>query len=94
MILTVARLLAGVVTGVSIAILILLFLIQQFGTGTIGYAFAPVVTIWLAFNSVLGVYNIAKYDPSIFRASFRNLHISLSRHVNYDGNVQRTYRAT
>ena len=58
---------AGTIVGVSVAILAILFLIQQFGTATIGYSFAPIVALFFAFNSVIGIYNIAKYSPSIFK---------------------------
>ena len=53
--------------GVSVAILVVLFAVQQFGTSKIGYSFAPVIAVWFAFNSVIGVYNIAKYQPGIFK---------------------------
>ncbi len=58
---------AGTIIGVAIAILAVLFLIQQFGTATVGYSFAPVVALFFIFNSVIGIYNIAKYSPSIFK---------------------------
>jgi KUP system potassium uptake protein len=41
----------GTVVGVTAAILILLFLIQPFGTTKIAGAFAPIIIIWLAFNA-------------------------------------------
>ena len=58
---------AGTIIGVAVAILAVLFLIQQFGTATVGYSFAPVVALFFIFNSVIGIYNIAKYSPSIFK---------------------------
>ena len=57
----------GTIVGVSVAILVVLFAVQQFGTSKIGYAFAPIMATFLGFNSVIGVYNIAKYQPSIFK---------------------------
>ena len=54
--------------GISIAILIVLFSIQRFGTRWVGYAFSPVILLWFLFNAMIGVYNIAKFDPRVFRA--------------------------
>ena len=53
---------------ISIAILISLFSIQRFGTEKVSYMFAPCVTVWFAFIASIGIYNIFKYDVSIFRA--------------------------
>ncbi|KAF5752203.1 potassium transporter 19-like [Tripterygium wilfordii] len=52
------------VTWISVVILILLFQIQRFGTDKIGYAFAPILTIWFTFIGFIGVYNFVKYEPS------------------------------
>lgn len=49
-------------------ILIVLFLAQQFGTGVVGSAFSPIILIWFAFNTVIGLYNIITYRPDIFKA--------------------------
>jgi KUP system potassium uptake protein len=58
----------GTVVGVTAAILILLFLIQPLGTTKIAGAFAPIVIIWLGFNAVFGMYNLAKFDHSVLKA--------------------------
>ena len=58
----------GVVVGVSCAILILLFLIQPFGTTKIASSFAPIVIVWLAFNAAFGIYNLTFYDHSVLKA--------------------------
>ncbi|KAG0581960.1 hypothetical protein KC19_3G023400 [Ceratodon purpureus] len=57
-----------VVTWVSAAILVALFLMQRFGTSKIGFLFSPIMLTWLLVTPVIGVYNIAKYYPSIFKA--------------------------
>jgi K+ transporter len=44
------------ITGISCAILTLLFLVQRFGTSKVGGSFAPVVIIWLAINLLFGIY--------------------------------------
>ncbi|EGG09512.1 uncharacterized protein MELLADRAFT_104243 [Melampsora larici-populina 98AG31] len=52
---------------VSIAILVLIFLSQSYGTNKLGMSFAPIVTVWLLLLSSIGIYNITKH-PAIFRA--------------------------
>jgi len=56
------------VVGTTCGILVLLFMIQPLGTTKIASAFAPIVMIWLAFNAVFGVYNLAKFDYSVLKA--------------------------
>ncbi|KAF3685317.1 hypothetical protein FXO37_00739 [Capsicum annuum] len=58
----------GVRVWISIAILTLLFMVQRFGTDKVGSSFAYVLCVW--FNSIagIGIYNIAKYDPTVFKA--------------------------
>ncbi|XP_019452632.1 PREDICTED: potassium transporter 5-like [Lupinus angustifolius] len=58
----------GRIVGISIAILICLFMIQRFGTDKVGYSFAPIVCVWFAFIGGIGVYNIIKYDPKVLKA--------------------------
>lgn len=58
----------GTIDGISIAILVVLFGVQQFGTSKVGSAFSPIVTVWLLANAVIGVINIAKFNPGIFVA--------------------------
>ncbi|XP_031098467.1 potassium transporter 5-like [Ipomoea triloba] len=53
---------------ISIAILVLLFSVQRFGTDKVGYAFAPAVCLWFAFISGIGVYNLIKHDITVLRA--------------------------
>jgi KUP system potassium uptake protein len=58
----------SVVVGTTCAILVLLFLIQPFGTTKIASAFAPIVIIWLGFNAAFGIYNLVKFDHSVLKA--------------------------
>ncbi|KAK9804738.1 hypothetical protein WJX72_002866 [[Myrmecia] bisecta] len=58
----------GVIVGVSIAIIASLFLVQRYGTGKIGVAFSPIVCLWFIFNSMIGIYNVCKWNPGVFRA--------------------------
>uniref|UniRef100_A0A3N7FKF7 Potassium transporter n=2 Tax=Populus trichocarpa TaxID=3694 RepID=A0A3N7FKF7_POPTR len=53
---------------VSIIILVGLFSIQQFGTGKVGFLFAPVLGLWFFSLGSIGIYNLVKHDISVIRA--------------------------
>lgn len=55
------------VVPIAIAILILLFLPQRFGTERIGKAFGPIILLWFATLGILGVTNIVT-NPHVFQA--------------------------
>ncbi|KAI7957517.1 hypothetical protein MJO28_004612 [Puccinia striiformis f. sp. tritici] len=55
------------ITGISIAILVMIFFSQRFGTQKLALSFAPIVTIWLMIISGTGIYNITLH-PAVFRA--------------------------
>ncbi|CAE6432002.1 unnamed protein product [Rhizoctonia solani] len=55
------------VVPISIAFLLVLFLIQRFGTATIGRIFAPVTMVWFLLLAATGIVNIVQH-PGIFRA--------------------------
>ncbi|KAI3858460.1 hypothetical protein MKW98_021825 [Papaver atlanticum] len=52
----------------SIVILIGLFSIQRFGTGKVGFTFAPALALWFFCLGSIGIYNILKYDITVIRA--------------------------
>ncbi len=52
---------------IVVAIITLLFIIQQFGTSLVGKAFGPLMFIWFTMMGVLGMGFIAQY-PAILRA--------------------------
>lgn len=56
------------IVGTSCGILILLFLIQPFGTSKIGTCFAPIVILWLLLNFSFGIYNLVLHDHSVLKA--------------------------
>lgn len=58
----------GTVIGVTDAILVVLFCLQPLGITKITFAFSPIVIIWLGFNAVFGIYNLVRYDASVFEA--------------------------
>jgi KUP system potassium uptake protein len=52
---------------IVIAIIILLFSIQQFGTQQIGKFFGPVMVIWFAFIGIIGAMSL-RHDITVLRA--------------------------
>ncbi|KAL4353088.1 hypothetical protein GQ457_06G029840 [Hibiscus cannabinus] len=56
------------IAGISIVILVFLFMIQRFGTSKVGYAFAPVLCIWFILIAGIGFYNILKHDITVLKA--------------------------
>ncbi|BAT74660.1 hypothetical protein LR48_Vigan511s010600 [Vigna angularis] len=58
----------GEVVGISIVVLMALFSIQRFGTGKVGFLFAPILALWFFSLGSIGVYNILKYDITVLRA--------------------------
>jgi KUP system potassium uptake protein len=56
------------IVGISVAILLVLFLIQPFGTAKLGTSFAPIVVVWLLFNLCSGIYNLAMFDYTVLKA--------------------------
>ena len=55
------------VVPISVAILVALFAIQRFGTGTVGRLFGPVMVVWFAVMAVLGAVSLAR-TPEILQA--------------------------
>ncbi|RAL46878.1 hypothetical protein DM860_005157 [Cuscuta australis] len=53
---------------VACAILLLIFSIQHYGTHRIGFLFAPIVVTWLVCISMIGMYNIFKWNPHVYQA--------------------------
>ena len=49
-------------------ILIGLFALQHHGTEKVGALFAPIVIAWLFCISSIGVYNIFRWNPGVFKA--------------------------
>ncbi|KAH9328377.1 hypothetical protein KI387_000485, partial [Taxus chinensis] len=53
---------------ISCIILVGLFSLQHFGTQKVAFMFAPIVIAWLFCISLVGIYNIVHWNPSILRA--------------------------
>ncbi|KAF8627713.1 hypothetical protein AX15_004284 [Amanita polypyramis BW_CC] len=52
---------------VSIAFLVVVFFIQQFGTHRLSFLYSPISSLWFFALASTGIYNIT-YHPGIFRA--------------------------
>ncbi|XP_010253804.1 PREDICTED: potassium transporter 1 [Nelumbo nucifera] len=53
---------------ISCVILVGLFSLQHHGTRRVAFMFAPIVTAWLLCISGIGIYNIVRWNPGVFRA--------------------------
>ncbi|OVA02740.1 potassium transporter [Macleaya cordata] len=53
---------------ISCVILVALFSLQHHGTHRVAFMFAPIVTAWLLCISGIGIYNIFRWNPRIYRA--------------------------
>ena len=58
--------LAHLIVPVSVVILIGLFALQRFGSGTIGRLFGPVILVWFSAIGVLGLTEVLK-DPAVLQ---------------------------
>lgn len=56
------------VVGATCGTLVLLFLLQPFGTTKIASTFAPIVVIWLGWIGGIGLYNLIEYDYTVLKA--------------------------
>ena len=52
---------------ISCAIIVILFLVQSRGTGSVGRVFGPVMAVWFMVLGVLGAVQVAEY-PQVLRA--------------------------
>ncbi|KAK3129953.1 hypothetical protein QOZ80_6BG0487010 [Eleusine coracana subsp. coracana] len=53
---------------ISIIVLVLLFSVQRFGTGKVGFMFAPILALWFLNLGSIGIYNLIRYDISVVKA--------------------------
>jgi KUP system potassium uptake protein len=58
--------LAHLVVPLSVAILLGLFILQRFGSGTIGWLFGPILLMWFAVIGLIGLSQVIK-DPAVFQ---------------------------
>ncbi|XP_028551460.1 probable potassium transporter 17 isoform X2 [Dendrobium catenatum] len=57
-----------VVEGLSVAVLLALFLLQKHGTSRVSFLFSPIMGAWTFTTPIIGLYSLLKYYPSIFKA--------------------------
>jgi KUP system potassium uptake protein len=58
---------SGLVIPITVAIIVILFLVQRLGTGAVGRVFGPVMAVWFTVLGVLGVRGVATH-PVILKA--------------------------
>ncbi|XP_072985625.1 probable potassium transporter 17 isoform X2 [Typha latifolia] len=56
------------VEALSAAILIILFLLQKFGTSRVSFLFSPIMASWTFTTPIIGIYSIFRYYPGIFKS--------------------------
>ncbi|KAK7319187.1 hypothetical protein RJT34_03905 [Clitoria ternatea] len=52
----------------SAVVLIILFLLQKFGTSRVSFLFSPIMGAWTLSTPLVGIYSIIRHYPSIFKA--------------------------
>jgi KUP system potassium uptake protein len=57
---------AHLIVPLSVAILVALFFLQRWGSGTIGWLFGPVILVWFAAIGLLGLSQVVK-DPAVLQ---------------------------
>jgi KUP system potassium uptake protein len=57
--------LGHLVVPISLAILIMLFLVQRFGTGAVGWLFGPIMLFWFAVLAALGLHEVIHHPGVI-----------------------------
>ncbi|PON79234.1 Potassium transporter [Parasponia andersonii] len=58
----------SMVEGLSAVVLIVLFLLQKFGTSRVSFLFSPIMGAWTFCTPMVGIYSIIRYYPGIFKA--------------------------
>eukprot|EP00268_Persea_americana_P064968 TRINITY_DN8610_c0_g1_i11.p1 TRINITY_DN8610_c0_g1~~TRINITY_DN8610_c0_g1_i11.p1 ORF type:complete len:372 (+),score=48.96 TRINITY_DN8610_c0_g1_i11:1982-3097(+) len=56
------------IEGLSAVVLVVLFLMQRFGTSRVSFLFSPIMAAWTFTTPMIGIYSIASHYPSIFKA--------------------------
>lgn len=58
----------SLVEALSAVVLIVLFLLQKFGTSRVSFLFSPIMLAWTVVTPLVGIYSIIYNYPSIFKA--------------------------
>ncbi|HEY5317007.1 MAG TPA: potassium transporter Kup [Solirubrobacteraceae bacterium] len=59
--------LGSLVLPITIAVLVMLFAIQRFGTGLVGHLFGPVMAVWFGILALIGIVEVTQH-PGVLRA--------------------------
>ncbi|KAI7993274.1 putative potassium transporter 17 [Camellia lanceoleosa] len=59
---------AALVEVLSAVVLIVLFLLQKYGTSRVSFIFSPIMGSWTVTTPLVGIYSIIHHYPSIFKA--------------------------
>lgn len=59
---------SGTVVMIACALLVGLFVLQHRGTNKVAFLFAPIMILWLFSIATVGLYNIFKWNPSVYKA--------------------------
>ncbi|OQO01181.1 hypothetical protein B0A48_13424 [Cryoendolithus antarcticus] len=59
---------SSTVVGATCGTLVVLFLLQPFGTTKLASTFAPIVIIWLGLTGGMGIYNLIMHDYAVLKA--------------------------
>src|SRR5579864_1481374 len=76
--------LTQLVVPLSVGILVALFVLQRFGSGTIGWLFGPIMLIWFTVIAIFGLGEVVK-DPSVFQALSPSWAIRFMAHYGASG---------
>lgn len=58
----------SLVETLSAIVLIVLFLVQKYGTSRVSFVFSPIMAAWTFTTPLVGIYSIVHHYPSIFKA--------------------------
>ncbi|KAK7845039.1 putative potassium transporter 17 [Quercus suber] len=58
----------SLVEALSAVVLVVLFLLQKFGTSRVSFLFSPIMAAWTLNTPLVGIYSIIHHYPSIFKA--------------------------
>ncbi|XP_024964288.1 probable potassium transporter 17 isoform X1 [Cynara cardunculus var. scolymus] len=58
----------SLIGALSALVLIVLFMLQKFGTARVSFLFSPIMGVWTLTTPIIGIYNVIRHYPSIFKA--------------------------
>ena len=64
---TISSSMSSLVVPITVAIIVVLFAIQRFGTGSVGHMFGPVMLLWFTTIAALGIRGITMH-PEVLKA--------------------------